>query len=234
MLAKHAEMEQHVALDLVADEEAEAARRVEPFHPAGDRRGSSGADRRSSGRRSGRSSLRRASRSALLHAAPGHLTWVSSVGKPTLICDYPAILGQLRRGRFRLPGGRSTIARARSKPWPARIIAASACSRALRSAASLANGPIRRRSAKRSAAATAPSLAACLAPARRRPRRPRPGAAPGRPAARHSRARSASAPWTARRRRRRHSRARRSARPAPRCPAARGPSQPRSRILRRR
>ena len=38
MLAKHAEVEQHVALELVADEEAEAARRVEPFHAAGDRR----------------------------------------------------------------------------------------------------------------------------------------------------------------------------------------------------
>ena len=38
MLAKHAEMEQHVAVDLVADQEAEAARRVEPFHAAGDRR----------------------------------------------------------------------------------------------------------------------------------------------------------------------------------------------------
>ena len=38
MLAKHAEMEQHVAVDVVADQEAEAARRVEPFHPAGNRR----------------------------------------------------------------------------------------------------------------------------------------------------------------------------------------------------
>ncbi len=37
MLAKHAEVHQHVAFELVADEEAEAARGVEPFHPAGDR-----------------------------------------------------------------------------------------------------------------------------------------------------------------------------------------------------
>ena len=34
MLAKHAEVQQHVALESVADEEAEATRRVEPFHPA--------------------------------------------------------------------------------------------------------------------------------------------------------------------------------------------------------
>ena len=34
MLAKHAEMQQDVAVELVADDEAEAARGVEPFHPA--------------------------------------------------------------------------------------------------------------------------------------------------------------------------------------------------------
>src|SRR6185503_7245666 len=38
VLAKHAEMKQHVAVDLVADEETEPARRVEPFHPPRDRR----------------------------------------------------------------------------------------------------------------------------------------------------------------------------------------------------
>ena len=37
MLAKDAEVQQHVALEPVADEEAEAARGVEPFHTAGDR-----------------------------------------------------------------------------------------------------------------------------------------------------------------------------------------------------
>ena len=37
MLAKHAEVQQHVTVDLVADDEAEPARRVEPFHPACDR-----------------------------------------------------------------------------------------------------------------------------------------------------------------------------------------------------
>ena len=34
MLAKHAEMNQDVAVELIADEEAESARRVEPFDPA--------------------------------------------------------------------------------------------------------------------------------------------------------------------------------------------------------
>ena len=37
VLAKHAEVQQHVAVDLVADDKAEATRRVEPFHPARDR-----------------------------------------------------------------------------------------------------------------------------------------------------------------------------------------------------
>ena len=37
MLAKHAEVEKHVPLHILADDKAEAASRVEPFHPAGDR-----------------------------------------------------------------------------------------------------------------------------------------------------------------------------------------------------
>ena len=37
VLAQHAEVQQHVAFDLLADEEAEAARRIEPFYAAGDR-----------------------------------------------------------------------------------------------------------------------------------------------------------------------------------------------------
>ena len=37
MLAKHAEVQQHVAVDLVADDKPKAARRVEPFHPARNR-----------------------------------------------------------------------------------------------------------------------------------------------------------------------------------------------------
>ena len=36
MLAQHGEMDQDVAVDVVADEEAEAAGRVEPFDGAGD------------------------------------------------------------------------------------------------------------------------------------------------------------------------------------------------------
>ena len=38
MFAKHAEVEQDVAVELVADEEAEAPRRVEPFDPPDDGR----------------------------------------------------------------------------------------------------------------------------------------------------------------------------------------------------
>ena len=37
VLAKDAEVEQHVALEPIADEEPESPRGVEPFHPAGDR-----------------------------------------------------------------------------------------------------------------------------------------------------------------------------------------------------
>ena len=38
VLAKHAEVQQHVAIDIVADQETEPARRIEPFHTARDRR----------------------------------------------------------------------------------------------------------------------------------------------------------------------------------------------------
>ena len=50
MLAKHAEMDQDVAVELVADQEAEAARGVEPFDPALDDR-SRRSRRRCAGRR---------------------------------------------------------------------------------------------------------------------------------------------------------------------------------------
>ena len=37
MVAKHAEMQQDVTVQLIADEKAEPSRRVEPFHAPGDR-----------------------------------------------------------------------------------------------------------------------------------------------------------------------------------------------------
>ena len=59
------------------------------------------------------------------------------------------------------PGASATIARARPKPCPARTMAPNAFSRSRGSLkASVANGPIRRRLAKRSAAAMA-SWSAC-------------------------------------------------------------------------
>ena len=72
--------------------------------------------------------------------------------------------------------------------------------------------------------------------ARALPRRPPPRcrrpAAPCRPAARHSRAATATPPGPRRRRRRRHSRAPRSARPACSTGGSPSPAQPRSRSLR--
>ena len=38
MLAEYAEMKQHVTFELVANEEPEAAGRIEPFHSSGHRR----------------------------------------------------------------------------------------------------------------------------------------------------------------------------------------------------
>ena len=115
MLAQHAEMEQDVAVELVADEEAEAARRVEPFHPAGDRR------QLGRGSDSSESISIRASpvgQLALVRVHDAPINMRASVGKPTLVSADRKRSAQL--GRVDLGSGRQapTIARASAKPWP--------------------------------------------------------------------------------------------------------------------
>ena len=220
---------------VVADQEAEAAGRVEPFHPAADRR-HFGRRRRACARRARRNS----SGGVVLVASwtllrcTGHSNMGYASAKRQLISVAYSSANASLSTDFG-PGGRSTIARARPNAVPgadhrARAPARAPCGRA----AALANGPSRRRSAKRSAASDRVRLGELAR--RRRIRFLDAGDAQRLldPPQRHSRGRSASATWTAQKRRRRHSPARRSVRRAPSRSAAAAPSQPRSRTLRSR
>ena len=157
MFAKHAEMQEHVAVDVVADDESEPAGRVEPFHPAGDRRASSARRlRRPDSMWPEPPPQPACTRDALITA---HINMAACVGKPTLHCGPRSASSKHVEVDF-AAGGKSTIARASANPWPARTIAARAFLALARvTSRAAANGPIRRRRAKRTAAATACSSA---------------------------------------------------------------------------
>src|ERR1044072_4297054 len=151
MLLKDAEMDQDVPFRLVADDEAEAAGGVEPFDRAAE------VDQRFFGRLLARRIPAlgdRARPPGKRFATRRHLRPIpldQAVKLPcfayigTIPVQQPSACGIS-------PGRAATIRRARADGWPARSIAASAFSRAGRSACAAAKGPIRRRSAKRSAA----------------------------------------------------------------------------------
>ena len=136
--------------------------------------------------------------------------------KPTLTAQLTQRLTSIFDIR-NFPGSQvdDRLGRARSR-WPARIIAASAFSRAVRSAARAANGPERPPLGEAQRRVHRFCLGQIARVGRRPPRRSRRRAAPGRPAARHSRAPVSDRAFDSAKARRRHSRAGPAARPMPR------------------
>ena len=207
MLAKHAEMDEDVAVELVADQEAEAAGGVEPLHLARDTAG------RSPGCASASAPVRARVVDALLtRHRQRSLTPVRCVGLNRLQSPPTTAFRPALRDRRLLPGSSATIARARSNEWPARIIAAIARSRCVALGLFVRErpdpAPLGEAERRRRLARCRQARALRCRPPRRHRRR----AGFAAPAARRSRGRSATATSAPRKRRRRHSRAEPAAR----------------------